>query len=61
MLVEHLKVGQKYRNATRHQIVEITQIVGRLVWYRIIEQDTNIAKKEPSKSVEHFTNSYVKL
>lgn len=58
MIVEEVKVGQKWSNVTRHQIVEVTYIVGKMVWYNILEQDTNIYKKEYSKSVEHFTNSY---
>lgn len=61
MIIEEVKVGQKWSNVTRHQIVEVTYIVGRMVWYNILEQDTNTYKKEYSKSVEHFTNSYVKL
>jgi len=58
MIVEQVKVGQKWSNVTRHQIVEVTYIVGKMVWYNILEQYTNIYKKEYSKSVEHFTNSY---
>ena len=57
----NIKAGQRWSNATRHQIVEVTYIVGKMVWYNILEQDTNIYKKEYSKSTEHFTNSYVKL
>lgn len=58
MIIEEVKVGQKWSNVTRHQIVEVTYIVGKMVWYNILEQDTNIYKKEYSKSAEHFTNSY---
>lgn len=54
----NIKVGQRWSNVTRHQIVEVTYIVGKMVWYNILEQYTNIYKKEYSKSVEHFTNSY---
>ncbi len=54
----NIKVGQRWLNATRHQIVEITQQYGHLVWYRIIEQDTEIRRKEVSKEISHFLNSY---
>jgi len=58
MIVEEVKVGQKWSNVTRHQIVEITYIVDKMVWYNILEQDTTKHKSEFGKSVEHFTNSY---
>jgi hypothetical protein len=33
----NIKAGQRYRNATRYQIVEVIQVVNHLIWYRIIE------------------------
>jgi len=58
MIIEQVKAGQRWSNATRHQIVEITQQYGHLVWYRIVEQDTEIRRKEVSKEISHFLNSY---
>jgi hypothetical protein len=57
----NIKSGQRYRNATRHQIVEVIQVVNHLIWYRIIEQDSEIRRKEVSKEISHFLNSYVKI
>jgi hypothetical protein len=59
MIIEEVKVGQKWSNATRHQIVEVIQVVNHLIWYRIIEQDSEIKRKEVSKEISHFLNSYV--
>jgi hypothetical protein len=61
MIIEEVKPGQKWSNVTRPQIVEVTYIVGKMIWYNILEQETKIHKKEYSKSIEHFTNSYIKL
>jgi hypothetical protein len=55
----NIKSGQRYSNATRYQIVEVIQVVNHLIWYRIIEQDSEIRRKEVSKSIGHFLNSYV--
>jgi hypothetical protein len=54
----NIKAGQRYSNATRHQIVEVIQVVNHLIWYRIIEQDSEIRRKEVSKEISHFLNSY---
>ena len=57
----NIKSGQRYSNATRYQIVEVIQVVNHLIWYRIIEQDSEIRRKEVSKEISHFLNSYVLL
>ena len=58
ILNNNIKAGQHWKNATRHQIVEIIQVVGQMIWYRIVEQDTEIRRKEVSKEISHFLNSY---
>lgn len=56
---QKIKTGQRWKNVTRHQIIEIIATDEKYSWYRIIEQDSEIAKiKDFQKSNEQINHCY---
>lgn len=55
---QQIKIGQRWSNVTRHQIIEIIASDEKYSWYKIIEQDTNIAKMDYIKSNEQINHCY---
>jgi hypothetical protein len=58
MIVEQVKVGQKWSNVTRHQIVEIISTDKDKCWYRILDQDTPIYILDNKKTIIHMNRLY---
>ena len=54
-----VKLGHKYRNLTRYQIVEVTEVTRGRICYRIIEGNNFNPIREFYCSFERFTNLYV--
>lgn len=54
-----VKLGHKYRNLTRFQIVEVTEVYRGKVGYKVIRGNEYNPIKEFYCSFERFTNLYV--
>lgn len=56
---QKIKIGQRWKNVTRHQIIEIIATDDKYSWYRIIEQNSEIPKiKDFQKSNEQINHCY---
>ena len=56
--MEKVKVGQRWSNTTRNQIIEIISIDNDKCWYTIISDDGNNTIHDHKKNENHINRLY---
>lgn len=56
--MEKVKVGQRWSNVTRNQIIEIISLENDKCWYTIISDDGNNTIHDHKKNEKHINRLY---
>ena len=56
--MEKVKVGQRWSNTTRNQIIEIISLDNDKCWYTIISDDGNNTIQDHKKNEKHINRLY---
>ena len=56
--MEKVKVGQKWSNVTRNQIIEIMSESDDGFWYKVLEQEAQNKLTEHKKKNDHINRLY---
>ena len=56
--MEKVKVGQRWSNVTRNQIIEIISLDNDKCWYTIISDDENNVIRDHKKNEKHINRLY---
>ena len=56
--MEKVKVGQRWSNTTRNQIIEIISLDNDKCWYTIISDDGNNTIQDHKKNEAHINRLY---